>query len=290
MKFKGIIFILQLAGALMLCLPYAVANDNVTEQLKSEYLNKVLTLRHFYMGEHLSFQPDGSLIGSAEVGPWTAFGQILVKDIEMHGHVLHLQGRRVCLVFDSKGKPYRDVLELIDESARDKKEREALEKHYLENSVEIEIALYSDLPDLSEITPSMDAVFIRPDERLTDIMPDYWRDYFSRLEGVPNTSPKTTETVYKVREGEVSAPQIIYQPEPEFSEEARMSKFQGKVTLSVVVDASGSTTGIQIASPLGLGLDEKAVQAIRGWKFMPAMKDARPVPVTIMVEVEFHLY
>jgi TonB family protein len=57
-----------------------------------------------------------------------------------------------------------------------------------------------------------------------------------------------------------------------------------------VVDASGNTTDIQITSPAGMGLDEKAVEAIRGWKFEPVMKDAQPVPVAITIETQFDLY
>jgi TonB family protein len=68
-----------------------------------------------------------------------------------------------------------------------------------------------------------------------------------------------------------------------------MVKFQGVATLSLVVDASGKPTDIQIQSPLGLGLDEKAVEAVSKWKFEPAKKDGKPVPVAIAVEVDFHL-
>ena len=68
-----------------------------------------------------------------------------------------------------------------------------------------------------------------------------------------------------------------------------MTKFQVVETFSVVVDTSGETTDLQIFSPLGLGLDEKGVEAIRKWKFEPARKDGKPVRVKIGVETDFHL-
>ena len=83
---------------------------------------------------------------------------------------------------------------------------------------------------------------------------------------------------------------MLNQREPEFSEEARQAKYQGVITLSLVVDESGSVRDLQIVSPIGLGLDEKAVNAVSGWKFQPASKDGQPVSVEIVVETNFHLY
>ena len=90
--------------------------------------------------------------------------------------------------------------------------------------------------------------------------------------------------------GGVSAPRVIYQVDPEFSEEARKAKYQGTCTLLVVVDASGRPTNIRVGSSLGMGLDEKAIEAVRKWRFEPAQKDGHPVNVDIAVEVDFHLY
>ncbi|HEY1463394.1 MAG TPA: energy transducer TonB [Terriglobales bacterium] len=90
--------------------------------------------------------------------------------------------------------------------------------------------------------------------------------------------------------GGVSAPKPILTPDPEYSEEARKAKFQGTCVLSVIVGPDGRTSNIHIARSLGLGLDEKAIEAVKGWTFQPAMKDGRPVAVAISVQVEFHLY
>jgi hypothetical protein len=79
----------------------AAANVGAEEQVKSEYLNKVLTLRHFYIGEHLSFAADGSLIGVGEIGPWTVCAQVGVKSVALLPHSVHIEGRRVCLAFDA---------------------------------------------------------------------------------------------------------------------------------------------------------------------------------------------
>jgi TonB family protein len=88
----------------------------------------------------------------------------------------------------------------------------------------------------------------------------------------------------------VSAPRVIYQTDPEFSEEARKAKYQGTCVLGLIVDSSGRPTQIRVISALGMGLDEKAIESVRNWKFEPGSKDGHPVAVEIAVEVDFHLY
>lgn len=88
----------------------------------------------------------------------------------------------------------------------------------------------------------------------------------------------------------VTAPRVIYQTDPEFSEEARKAKYQGTCVLGLIVDASGRPTNIHIINALGMGLDEKAIESVRNWKFEPGQKDGHAVAVEIAVEVDFHLY
>jgi len=90
--------------------------------------------------------------------------------------------------------------------------------------------------------------------------------------------------------GGVSPPRPIYRPDPEFSEEARKAKYQGVCTLGMIVGTDGRPTNIRVLGSLGMGLDEKAIEAVKNWKFEPAMKDGHPVRVEIAVEVDFHLY
>ena len=90
--------------------------------------------------------------------------------------------------------------------------------------------------------------------------------------------------------GGVSAPRVLFQPDPEYSEEARKAKFQGTCVLGLIVGPDGRPRDIHVVRSLGLGLDEKAIEAVSRWKFDPAMKDGKPVAVAISVEVDFRLY
>ena len=95
--------------------------------------------------------------------------------------------------------------------------------------------------------------------------------------------------VFKVGGG-VSAPRAILTPDPEYSEEARKAKYQGTCILWLIVGPDGKPRDVKVARTLGMGLDQKAIEAVRNWKFEPAMKDGKPVAVQINVEVNFRLY
>ncbi len=265
----------------------AKADDDVEKQLK-DYAGKTLTLRHFYTGQHLSFQSDGSLVGSGEIGPWTVDGQIEVKHIKRHGHALQIEGRRVCLVFDSKRKPpYRDVLASLAES--DVKDRDKLEKAFREKRVEIEIALSSDKPDAKEVSSAMNSVFLDRQSRSGISFPTTGANISTKFAGSRQGPGPSAEPVYFVKPG-IAPPRTLRTSEPDFSEEARQAKYQGTMTLFLVVDSSGAVRDLQIGTPLGMGLDDRAVNAVSGWKFQPGTKDGRPVAVQIAVEIDFHLY
>lgn len=89
--------------------------------------------------------------------------------------------------------------------------------------------------------------------------------------------------------GDVSNPIPISKPEPQYSEEARKAKWGGTVLLSLVVDETGHTRDIKVVKPLGLGLDEKAIEAVSKWTFIPGKKNGKPVAVAAQIEVTFRL-
>jgi TonB family protein len=88
----------------------------------------------------------------------------------------------------------------------------------------------------------------------------------------------------------VAAPKPIYSPDPEFSEAARKAKYRGSMTLALTVSPEGTAKDVCILRGLGMGLDEKAVEAVSRWKFKPGTENGQPVPVRIDVEVDFQLY
>lgn len=90
--------------------------------------------------------------------------------------------------------------------------------------------------------------------------------------------------------GGVSAPVVVHSVEPEFTEDARKSNLQGTVAIQLIVDAQGNPQDVRVVHHLGMGLDQKAVDAVRQYKFRPAMYQGHPVAVQMVIEVDFRLH
>jgi len=87
----------------------------------------------------------------------------------------------------------------------------------------------------------------------------------------------------------VKQAELIYKVEPEFSEQARKAKFQGVVVLAIEVDTNGRPQKLRVIRGVGLGLDEKAIEAVLKWRFRPGTQDGKPVVTGATVEVNFRL-
>ncbi len=111
----------------------------------------------------------------------------------------------------------------------------------------------------------------------------------SRSEASSNIPVVSMPGIYNVG-GEVNAPVVVNTVNAEFSEEARSAKYSGICYVSLIVDTKGMPQNVHVVRSLGMGLDEKAIEAASQYRFKPAMKDGVPVPVLITVEVNFKLY
>jgi protein TonB len=83
---------------------------------------------------------------------------------------------------------------------------------------------------------------------------------------------------------------VLSAVDPEYSDEARRSKYTGIVVVALVVDPSGMPQRVHVVRHLGMGLDEKAIEAVRQYRFKPAEYQGRPVPVEVNIEVNFQIY
>ncbi len=95
--------------------------------------------------------------------------------------------------------------------------------------------------------------------------------------------------VYQVGNG-VRPPVPIFAPEPEFSDQARMAKYQGECIVEVVVDTKGMPRNPRVIRHLGMGLDQKALEAVEKYRFKPATLGGRPVAVRMDILIDFHIY
>jgi len=106
----------------------------------------------------------------------------------------------------------------------------------------------------------------------------------------PGWGPDSGSGVYQPGIGGVSQPVPISTPEAEFSDEARLQKYEGVCVISVIIDAQGNPQSPQVVRRLGMGLDENALEAVMKYRFKPARKDGTPVAVRISVMVNFRLF
>jgi len=106
----------------------------------------------------------------------------------------------------------------------------------------------------------------------------------------PGTDGNAGGGEYTAGVGGVTNPVPLVTPEAEFSDEARRQKFQGVCMISLIVDSHGYPQNPRVVQPLGMGLDEKALEAVKLYRFKPALKDGKPVNARIWVAVNFRLY
>ena len=138
--------------------------------------------------------------------------------------------------------------------------------------------------------------------RLRGVTSDIIGGYFGfRCAGNSPDSPHGTEAitstrgadppnhVYKADAEGVTHALVLFQVEPEYTEQARKAKVNGVVLVQFVIDERGKPQNIQVTQGIGMGLDQKAVQAIRKWKFKPAEKDGKPVATIAHAQVNFRL-
>ena len=105
-----------------------------------------------------------------------------------------------------------------------------------------------------------------------------------------NDSSPTGGKLYKVGK-DVTPPRIVYSPEPAYTPQAEKAHLIGTAIFSMVVDAKGRAYGIrEISKPLGHGLDESAIKTLPTWKFKPALRKGKPVPVRVHIEVTFRMH
>lgn len=306
----------------------AQASD-VEQHLRDEYRNKTLILRNFYGGNSLHFESSGNLREGAIPGDWTVDGVVHVEDITLSGDHLKIRARRMHLGWErgsgleelhdqvGKGKPDKDekktrALEIEADLGPGGATAEATDAAFAriflssqDSFAELVPAYWKpcvrtavgvadeDAADSCRFSAELLAVpgvaipgtTPPPDSRANPAAPREIQHL-----GSPRPPPQAPpDGVFHVGRG-VTAPRVVSQPGIEFTEDARKAKFQGVVTLKLVVDRSGNPTNIRILSPLGCGLDAQAVRTVQSWRFNPATKDGDPVAVEIAVDTEFRLY
>ncbi|HET9366263.1 MAG TPA: energy transducer TonB [Candidatus Angelobacter sp.] len=235
--------------------------DSLKDELNQHYKNRILALRSPFVYGDQKFDSAGHPLSSPS-GDWLVYGGIFVRDLSLSPNELQLEGPRVALT---------------ETQENEKPSAMPLGK----NDIKVKISLDSPLNSIEEAEALLNRVFFLDKDGLLHAKPEYRR-----------AGEEVVEPIYKVGKDKdnVKPPRATYTPEPEFTEEARRSRFQGTVILGLLLDKNGQICRIRIERPLGKGLDEAAVKGVETWRFKPATKDGEPVAIEMNIEVSFRLY
>ena len=270
----------------------------IASLLEKAYTGQDMVLRTFNSGSTVRYSADGQLVKGGNPGPWTLDADLQCTGVELKRKELVIKGKRLYFVYD---KPLEKL------------------RPYLGPDVEIEIALGNDAPSISTLQQAVTKVFVTRSENPSLLVPDYWKEYvlhptrsattpppeqmtavplasMQKLTGESKQPALPLTSIHQVQPAadpgksqNVTAPKPIYKPEPAYTPEARLAHIEGWVVLFIDIDASGQVVKDSIVRPVGMGLDDNAVQTVQTWKFEPATRDGKPVPVRVLVEVNFRL-
>jgi TonB family protein len=136
---------------------------------------------------------------------------------------------------------------------------------------------------------ALDNIFANDiDLRMMSHLPEYWQEYFTSKSEHRQYMPKDA-SIKVVSEG-MTPPRVLNSIDPSSNEYAQKYGIAGMELLRTVVDATGVPRQMAIARPIGFGLDEKAVDAIKNSRFRPATLNGQPVPVVVDLVVTFRIY
>ena len=265
----------KIAPVLFLVAAACSAEDKpLQEKLRTQFLNKVVTLRGFYSDSVLKYGPDGQLTSKAASGPWTLDGKIEITDLKITDKALKISGNRIWVEW-TKSSDKNLAMQLVRST----------------ESVDIEGEL-GPSPEAT-IPTLLKAIFVQSDESMSELVPDLWKDFFGELPGKSTAltaaaNPGKPERV-RVNQG-VTQGNLLKRVTPEYPALAKAARLQGTVLLHAIIGKDGTIKSLRIKQPLGLGVDESAAEAISQWRYRPYILNGDPVEVDTTITVNYELH
>jgi TonB family protein len=245
----------------------------IEQSLRDTYKGKSLFLRNFYVSPTLHFDSKGDVMGPQGVGPWTLYSRIIVNGFRLKSNVLEIDGDRLFLLYLPENKRFQAL--------RGRR-------------VRIRVDLDHEPSSIQDLEPLLVKIFLKPGEDFSQLVPPYWQGFYSHMNN-PDWSQKEANRGAKVPWDQKEAangwtpPVPIHRPEPGYSAEARAARISGTVVLVAVIDQDGHVTNVVLIRPLGMGLDEQAVETTRTWTFKPAQHNGNAKAAKIIIETTFRL-
>jgi TonB family protein len=280
------------------------AGEITEDQLKQLLVGKSLYLREGYLDDSLSFNQRGVLISHSSKGSYTLSG-IQINKVRMAKRKVVLEGTRYGLHFLGE-MPYEDPAKAVDRvriTPRKKVVRITIERQAVVKTKKVkgkgapqtaaflkgETATTSPAHSAAALREALDRIFAQGlDARMMADMPDCWKLYYEAAAAKSDYRP-ADPAVLRQASVDVKA-RLLTKFEPPSNQFAQDNGVAGMSLYHVVVGADGKPGEIAVGRPIGFGLDENAVEAIRKASFEPAKKDGKPVPVFLNLVVQFRLF
>lgn len=254
-------FVLNINCSLLI----AADNKEIEKAVRDDFQGKLLLLRGLPTDKKLTFDSSVKLTSDIHAGPWS--GAVFeMEKVQSKKTEVRIFGACPMLLVPDPGTPRK---------------------------IEIDIQLPTSLTAQEFVSLIRNQVFITDSAELDSLLPKPWPDVISgtltvdKKAGIAGFTPNG-EMIYRIKPG-MTPPKPLHTPDPEYSEEARKSKYQGTVVLVAVINQKGEVMYLRVSRAIGKGLDENAMQAVRQWTFRPAELNGRPVAVLINIEVSFNL-
>jgi len=268
----------------LLLLPLCQAQTSI-DQLRDRLVGKPLFLRGQWSNDRLAFKADGTLHGKSHTLPLTLSG-FNVESIDMKGSKLLLEGHRAGIEYQN-GIPMRVA---ISDGLSDS-------PHFRKMTILI------DAPAGGDLEPTLHAIFFDGQTETPPSLPISWQPYAQghpfflsstatqQDTSSPSDRPSNTAHAEAVNVGPgIVPPKLTHMVDPRFNNTVRSMRFSGETVIALVVDTTGKPQDIFIRKPIGLGMDEEALQAVSQYVFQPATRDGTPVAVKIDVAVNFQIF
>lgn len=251
--------------------------DSLKDALNHKYKDQLLALRSPLTKGDQKFDSAGHALNIAKSSGWLLYGGISVKKIDLSPDTLRVEGVGATSYMEKRiGKL------IVMPFGKDR---------------HIEIHLDQPLNSVDEADAIMDRIFFLGPDALDHIRPEFRRaddntpdSEISKVSQREFSHASANTAGSNDNNDKVLPPRPTYTPVPEYSAQARHAKYQGTVVLAIVIDKAGKISRIRLDRPLGMGLDENAMEGVKQWRFSPARRNGEPVAVAMSIEVSFNLY
>jgi TonB family protein len=283
------------------------------DDIRRQFQGKTVYLRGGYLDNELHFDREGRLVGSSPQASYT-LSMVEIDKVQVSKHKVQLQGIRFGLHFLG-ASPTEDPLSASDkvritpkkkvlkitiqraDVAKPKKDKRAKDDvpGPVQGSQSAPALESSEGPAMTQeranqmLRDALDRVFSPGlDDKMVSSMPDFWQVYYKATAAKSAYKPADPSVHRQSTVDQKARLLTIFQPDSnDFAQKAGVA---GVALYHVVVGADGKPAEIAVGRPIGFGLDENAVAAIRKAAFAPAMKDGKPVPVLLDLLVQFRIY